>query len=227
MKRVIIGVAIVLGAAAYALVAEPAADQPGAGAAAVAPAPAAKPARIAIANIDDMYKEYKWRADRMAKLQEWGRQAEEQSAAMEKELTRLREQLKTLAMATPQYNETKKRADELETGLRKLMYDANQVFDAQMSSLSSDVFADIVQAVKQYSEANGIDLVIKQQVYKPRKGSLPEAVNLDIQRQGVLYQSPAMLDITKEATEVLNAGVYQERLKIEAKKAEEAKAEGK
>ena len=217
MMRFIMCAVIVSSATAYAFAADAAKSDGPAAAAAVTPdvtPPAAKNGiRLAVADIDEVYMHYKRREDKSAELRTWAQQTDDQISGLQKELDQLRTKLKSLAMGTPQYLEAKTRSEDVEKQLRQLQYDSTKKLDEKTAQLTSELYQDIVEVIAAYAKANDIDLVIKQQMFRPADDMLPEVVKLEIQKQAILYQSPRVLDITEAVTKQLNEKYAAEKAK--------------
>lgn len=158
--------------------------------------------RIAVADIARIFESYSRRIEYQGKLEATGKSLREREQLLRARISRLEDDISKLAMGHPQrvelLNELVKQRDEF----RQFSVEARKELDDTVRKSTRLLYADIVEVIEEYARFHNIDLVIKQQSFKPDQATAENQAH-SIGRRTVLYCAPE-IDITDAIITILN-----------------------
>ena len=179
------------------------APSPGAGpGTACAQEPRRAAVRIAVADITRIFNSYNKRLEYQEKLEATGKSLREREQLMKTRLRDLEQEISRYAMGHPRrlelLEDLKKRRQEY----ARFSVEARRELDDSVRESTAVLYEDITRAIEEYARGHRVDLVIKQQSFKPQQVSAEKQAD-SIGRRTVLYCAPD-LEITERIIEILN-----------------------
>jgi len=163
------------------------------------PVPALK---IGVVDMSRVFDAYKKRDDFNKTLEEFRRQKAQEIENRRVEIRRLQDKIQLLAPGSEE-----RKSEEENLSRKRLEFEtegrlAAQEVDQKYRALLAEIYRDISEQVKRFSEENGYDLILKTEALETDTSSTAE-LKLRLSTQKILYYSPR-LDVTGKIIEVLN-----------------------
>ena len=159
--------------------------------------------RVAVADITRIFDAYQRRQDYQDELEGTGKALREREQLLRARITRLETDIAKLAMGHPQRVELLNELAKEREAFRQFSIEARRELDDAVRKSTQLLYEDIVRVIEEYARFHNIDLVIKQQSFKPQQASAENQAH-SIGRRSVLYSAPDM-DITDPIIKILNA----------------------
>jgi Skp family chaperone for outer membrane proteins len=160
------------------------------------------PLRVGVADITRIFDSYVERQRHEGEIKAAGEDLRDREELLRADIIALDERMSQLSLGSPEREALRKELGAKQQERQRFAADARRELDAMIRRSTATLYEDITRAIDAYAEAQGLDLVLKQQSFDDDQPTA-ESQALAIGRRTVLYARPG-LDITAPIVEKLN-----------------------
>jgi Skp family chaperone for outer membrane proteins len=166
-------------------------------------APAAKPTKVAVADVEEIFTRVQERTRLNADMTTMAQRVQEDDKTMQRALTDIQDKVKLLKIDSPEYV---KALEDLEQGSLHLKAWRDwqiKKLNAEKARQMERLYKRLLETVGKVATSNGLDLVLFKETAVDFAGMNPDALPTQIQVRKVLWSADS-LDITSQVIQVMD-----------------------